>query len=77
MKLNEHSFTAEIHGNEFCLLEGIKRISAYSDVLIETAASNGFVRIAGSDLKLIYYSEDRIGIRGCIRSLSFDELSLC
>ena len=77
MKISERSFAAEIRGNDFCLLEGIRRISVYSETLIETETKNGYVRVSGIDLKLIYYSEDRIGIRGRIGSLSFGDFSPC
>ncbi len=71
MKLNENSFTAEIRGNVFCLLEGIERIVGYTEERIETATAKGSVVVSGTSLKLIYYSEDRIGIRGNIDALSF------
>lgn len=71
MKLNENSFTAEIRGNAFCLLEGIGRIIEYTDRLIRTEAKKGIVSVSGHGLEMIYYSEDRIGIRGVIDSISF------
>ena len=71
MKLNENSFTAEIRGNVFCLLEGIERIVEYTEERIETSTKKGSVTVSGEQLKLIYYSEDRIGIRGEIRSITF------
>ena len=71
MKLSENTFTAEIRGNVFCLFEGIERMTEYSEDRIDISTKKGVITVTGTNLKLIYYSEDRIGIRGIILSITF------
>jgi len=71
--IKESEMVTEIRGNRFCLIDGIKKLSKYEESIVTVLSEKGAVTIRGSKLTLERLTEDRIGVKGKINSITFGE----
>lgn len=73
MNKSEYSLFTEIRGNKHCLIEGVDKLIRYDDKTIAVEADKTILSITGTNLTLDLLSENRIGIKGNIKSVTFGD----
>ncbi|MFA6730961.1 MAG: YabP/YqfC family sporulation protein [Eubacteriales bacterium] len=72
MNASENTLFTEIRGNKRCLIEGVERLLSYSDREISVLSQKLIIVVSGEALTLDCLNENRIGIKGDIRSVAFE-----
>ncbi|NLN55998.1 MAG: hypothetical protein GX148_06850 [Clostridiales bacterium] len=67
----EHTLFTEIRGNRHCLIEGVDKLVRYDDKVISALAGKLVLSVSGNNLTLDLLSENRIGIRGEIKCITY------
>ena len=61
-----------VTGNKEVILENYKGICEYSDEVLIVVTYKGRIRISGKNLKVLYYTNEELKLKGSLHSVVFE-----